>query len=153
MFPYHDDKVIAYSVHMAASYAHWTGHRMTGAAHTPEQLAEMLYNAPFALVSHGIQPDPVFCYANLAAQHLWNISWERFTHLPSRMSAEPDAQAERQRLLDSCEEKGFVDDYHGVRVTSDGRRFNISNCVLWNVLDDTHGKIGQAASFSEWEWL
>lgn len=121
-------------------------------------LASDLYHAPFVLLSHGIQPEPVFCYANLAAQRLWNMDWEKFITLPSRLSAEADARQERERLLAAAAKQGFVDDYRGIRITSDGRRFRINNCILWNVMDTVHDKIGstkigQAATFSDWEWL
>jgi len=106
------------------------------------------------LLSHGIQSDPIFRYANLAAQELWNMPWEIFIKTPSRLSAEPDAQEERERLLQRAQTQGYVDDYRGIRVTSDGRRFKIRNCILWNVLDKNgRDKIGQAATFSQWEWI
>ena len=60
---------------------------------------------------------------------------------------------ERERLLARAEAHGFVDDYSGVRITADGRRFRIHDCILWNVLDDNGQKIGQAACFDRWEWL
>lgn len=86
------------------------------------------------------------------------MDWETFVALPSRLSAEADAQEERERLLATAAKQGFVDDYRGVRITSDGRCFRINNCILWNVLDTAHDKIGstkigQAATFSDWEWL
>lgn len=134
---------------MIDSYRHWTGRNIIVSADP----ADALYHAPFVLVSHGVQADPVFCYANLAAQKLWQMDWDTFTALPSRLSAEPDAQEERERLLEVAAKQGYAGDYRGVRVASDGRRFRIHGCVLWNVLNKTHDKIGQAASFSHWEWL
>jgi hypothetical protein len=58
-----------------------------------------LYDAPAALLMHGNEPDPVFCYANRTAQGLWGLTWDEFIRLPSRLSAEPLVQAERDRLL------------------------------------------------------
>jgi hypothetical protein len=52
-----------------------------------------------------------------------------------------------------AEKQGYVDDYQGVRITSDGRRFRIRECILWNVLNETGDKIGQAAKFDRWEFL
>ncbi len=100
-----------------------------------------------------MQADPIFCYANLTAQTLWGMGWDVFCALPSRLSAEADAREERERLLQRAAAHGFVDDYAGVRVTADGRRFRITDCILWNVLNKTHDKIGQAATFCTWEWL
>ena len=58
-----------------------------------------LYDAPAALLMHGNEADPVFCYANRTAQRLWGLTWDEFIRLPSRLSAEPLVQAERDRLL------------------------------------------------------
>ncbi|MGZ8136872.1 MAG: MEKHLA domain-containing protein [Methylococcaceae bacterium] len=54
-----------------------------------EQFAKELFYAPFAVVSHNTAPDPVFNYANLKALELFELNWEDFAHLPSRLSAEP----------------------------------------------------------------
>jgi hypothetical protein len=89
---YQQPHIIEYSQRLAASFKHWTGRDL---ASSPEAL----YHAPFVVVSHGTQPDPVFCYANLAAQKLWEMDWDTFTCLPSRLSAEPDAQSERASRL------------------------------------------------------
>ncbi len=48
-----------------------------------------LYDAPAALLMHGNEADPVFCYANRTAQGLWGLTWDEFIRLPSRLSAEP----------------------------------------------------------------
>jgi MEKHLA domain len=143
--------VIAYSALLAESYRHWT--RVSLVTPTPQRPATALYHAPFALVSHGIEPDPVFRYANLAAQALWGIGWDAFTRMPSRLTAEPIAAGERQRLLDEAARTGYVDRYQGVRVTAGGRRFLIKNTILWNVVDQAGSAHGQAAAIKEWEWL
>ena len=44
--------------------------------------------------------DPHFIYANKTAQDCFGYSWDEFLALPSRLSAETQDQAERQRLLD-----------------------------------------------------
>jgi hypothetical protein len=146
--PYQQPDIITYSTQLADSFKRWVGRELIH-----PYSAEALYHAPFILVSHGTEADPVFRYANLAAQRLWGMDWSTFIALPSRMSAEPDAQEERTRLLATAEKQGFVDNYRGVRVTASGRRFAIENCILWNVLNETGDKIGQAATFSAWEWL
>jgi hypothetical protein len=145
---FQDASVEAYVRHLVNSYA-----RFTGKVLADQVDAVSLYHAPFIVVSHGVQPDPVFCYANLAAQKLWGMDWQAFTQLPSRLSAEPDAQQERSRLLALAEKQGYVDRYEGVRITVDKRRFRIRNCLLWNVVNEQNERIGQAASFSQVEWL
>ena len=105
------------------------------------------YDAPAALLMHGSEADPVFCYANRTAQGLWGLTWDEFIRLPSRLSAEPLVQAERDRLLARVRARGFIDDYQGVRIAKDGSRcFRISSAVVWMVVVEgaTHG---QAALF------
>jgi len=152
MPPYRQPDIIAYSSRIVESFRHWTGKDLIELADTPEMLAEKLYHAPFVLVSHGTQSDPIFRYANLTAQKLWSMTWDKFITLPSRLSAEPDAQEERERLIQRAQAHGFVDDYQGIRITSDGRQFHINDCILWNVVDEGLAKIGQAATFSTWHF-
>ena len=118
-----------------------------------EQFARQLFYAPFALVSHDTASDPVFNYANLKALELFELSWEDFVHLPSRLSAEPVNRAERDRLLAEVTEKGYIDHYQGVRISSTGKRFLIKNAVVWNLIDKNQGNKGQAAWFDQWAFL
>ena len=68
----------------------------------PGKDATWLYReAPFVVLAHGPDPDPHFIYANKAAQDCFGYSWEEFLALPSRLSAETQDQAERQRLARS----------------------------------------------------
>ena len=118
-----------------------------------EQFARQLFHAPFAVVSHDTASDPVFNYANLKALELFELSWEDFTGLPSRLSAEPVNQAERDRLLAEVTEKGYIDHYQGVRISSTGKRFLIKNAVVWNLFDKNQRYKGQAAWFDQWAFL
>ena len=118
-----------------------------------EEFARQLFYAPFALVSHDTASDPVFNYANMKAQELFELSWEDFTCLPSRLSAESVNQAERERLLAEVTEKGYIDHYRGVRISSTGKRFLIKNAVVWNLIDKNQGIKGQAAWFDQWAYL
>ena len=117
------------------------------------QFARHLFYAPFAVVSHDTASDPVFNYANLKALELFELSWEDFTCLPSRLSAEPVNQAERDRLLAEVTEKGYIDHYEGVRISSTGKRFLIKNAVVWNLFDKNQRYKGQAARFDQWTFL
>ncbi len=116
-------------------------------------LALALYDAPVVIVSHGTEPDPLFWFANRTAQHLWELEWERFTRLPSRLSAEADERATREALLRRAEQHGYIDDYRGIRVSASGRRFAIEDVVLWNLSDERGQRVGQAATFARWTFL
>src|SRR5688572_22276229 len=124
---------------MADSFRRWTGRPLIDSS---DDLAHALYHAPFVLASHGTEPDPILRYANLTAQKLWQMDWDDITRLPSRFTAEPDAREERERLLALAEKQGYLDNYCGIRVTSQGRRFRIRDCVLWNVIDEHGARIG-----------
>ena len=89
------------------------------------------------------------CYANRTAQGLWGLTWDEFIRLPSRLSAEPLVQAERDRLLARVRAHGFIDDYQGVRIARDGTRFRISGAVVWMVVVEGEKAHGQAALFRE----
>lgn len=109
---------------------------------------EALWNAPMAVVAHGDEDDPVFFFGNRAALTAFETSFEEFTRLPSRLSAEAPLRGERQALLDRVSVRGFIDDYAGIRISAKGRRFRIENAVVWNLIDADGVRYGQAAAFA-----
>lgn len=142
-----DDKFLAdHSALLAGSFERATGQRLPSDPHT-------LYHAPFAVVSHGVEADPVFNYANLFAQRLFGYEWARFVTLPSRLSARAPEQSERARLLDLVARQGSIGDYSGIRVRADGTLFRISRATVWNVIDAQNVLRGQAAVFADIEEL
>jgi hypothetical protein len=114
------------------------------------EYALRVYEAPFVLLAHDGGEDPRFTYANRTAQQLFERAWPAFIGLPSRYSAEPDDRDARQVLLERVLRDGYCDDYRGIRVAASGRRFRINGATLWNVMDDTGARIGQAATFAQW---
>lgn len=132
------------------SYYHWTGRDLLPADLNDDQAITALELADFAIVSHGTQHDPVFNYANPAALGLFEMTWEEFTSLPSRLSAEPMLQSERERLLARVTHQGFIDDYSGIRISKYGKRFLIRNATVWNLLDEVGQPYGQAALLKRW---
>jgi len=115
--------------------------------------AEQLFGAPFVVVSHGTQDDPILNYGNAIALELWEMDYATLTSTPSRLTAEPVHRDERARLLKRTTEHGFVDDYRGIRISRTGRRFQIHQAIVWNLLDASGAYRGQAATFSEWDPL
>lgn len=153
--------VIAQTQLIARSLKHWTGRDLlsgdrqragseTGA---PAEFAEKVFYAPFVLVSHGTEPDPILNYGNRAALALWEMSWAELTRTPSRLTAEAPNREERARLLAAVTAHGFIDDYSGVRISKTGRRFRITQATVWNLIDGRQNYCGQAAMFSRWEFL
>ncbi|MER3434903.1 MAG: MEKHLA domain-containing protein [Leptolyngbya sp. ERB_1_1] len=137
---------IQHAKRLITSFQHWTGKTLI---ETPEAL----FDAPFVVVSHGSEPDPIFNYGNQQALTLWEMDWKTFTQTPSRKSAEPVSQEERSRLLAQAKIQGYINDYRGVRISSTGRRFWIEDVILWTVLDELNQPCGQAATFSSWTFL
>jgi hypothetical protein len=118
----------------------------------PDGLAALgmaLWQAPRAIVAHGTEDDPVFFYGNRLALQLFEMSFDEFARLPSRLSAEPLAQESREKALAKVTQQGFVEGYSGARIASSGRRFMISNTTIWNLTDEAGVCHGQAAVFVE----
>jgi len=113
--------------------------------------ARWLYaEAPACVLAHNTDPDPRFIYANRAAQALLGYGWDEITALPSRLSAETPARAERQRLLDEVARNGFATGYSGIRIAKSGRRFRMEDGVLWQLRAQDGVLRGVAATFSRW---
>jgi hypothetical protein len=113
-----------------------------------EDIVAGLWNAPAAIVAHGIEPDPIFFFANRRALQAFESDVGEFTRMPSRLSAEAPLREERQALLDRVSTRGFIDDYSGIRITAKGRRFRIDRAIVWNILDPAGHRHGQAATFA-----
>ncbi|MGH7229867.1 MAG: MEKHLA domain-containing protein [Nitrospiraceae bacterium] len=135
------------------SFHHWTGRQLIERSGTPQDQASTLFLAPFVVVSHGHEGDPILNYGNRLALELWEATWEQFSRIPSRLTAEPMNQAERERMLAQARVKGYIDDYRGVRISTTGRRFLVDNALVWNVIDHRGQRQGQAATFSHWTFL
>ncbi len=104
-----------------------------------------LWSMPAPVLAHGTQDDPVFFYGNRAALSIFEYAAQDFIRLPSRLSAEPLARAERARLMERVRDSGFISDYSGMRVSASGRRFHVDQATVWNLLDADGTIRGQAA--------
>lgn len=135
------------------SHTRLTGRPLLPAGTDPASQAQKIFEAPFAVLSHGLEADPLFNYANRTALDLFELDWAALIAMPSRASAEPLKQDERARLMQRVLDTGYIDDYSGVRIARSGRRFIIENATVWNVLDADNRLHGQAATFATWRWL
>jgi hypothetical protein len=111
-------------------------------------LRQAIWNAPFAIVAHGTEADPVFFYGNAYALRCFEMGFDEFARLASRLSAEPMAQESRDRALRKVAEQGYIDGYSGMRIAKSGRRFMITDCTIWNLADADGVLHGQAAVFA-----
>ncbi len=112
-----------------------------------------LWYAPFAIVSHGTEKEPIFNFGNRAALELFELDFSKFIKLPSRKSAEKVNQAERASLLAEVSKYGFIKNYSGVRISATGKRFMIEDAIVWNLADKDGRYCGQAAMFEKWKYL
>jgi hypothetical protein len=124
--------------------------RLVGRPLTDRDAAWLYRDAPFIVLAHNTDPDPIFTYANRAAQDCFGYDWDEFLRLPSRLSAETALQEKRQAALDAVRENGFVAGYSGIRIAKSGRRFWIKDTVIWQLIDEAGMVRGQAATFAEW---
>lgn len=59
------------------SLKHWTGRDLVP-PDLDDSRAAAVFDAPFAVVSHGTEADPVFNYANRTALQLFEMDWDAF---------------------------------------------------------------------------
>jgi len=145
--------VVAHTQMLANSFRHFTGHDLMAGHFSETELAQKIFEAPWVIVSHGIEADPILNYGNQAALALWEMSWEEFTNTPSRLTAEMPNREERARVLEAVTRRGFIDHYTGVRISKSGRRFEILHATVWNLVSATGQPCGQAAMFPEWQFI
>lgn len=138
---------------LCASYARLLGRALIDTPLSGAARAKAVFNADFALLSSGLEADPLFNYANRTALGLFELDWARLLTTPARESAEPENQAKREQLMQQVRAQGYIEDYTGVRVAASGRRFVIERATVWNVVDADDRYYGQAATFGRWRDL
>ncbi|MBV6627402.1 MAG: MEKHLA domain-containing protein [Rivularia sp. (in: Bacteria)] len=151
-YPWQQDKIVRHSQLMMSSFERLTGRNLLNCTGSPNEIAKALFEAEFALVSHGIETDPIFNYGNRKALQLWELEWDNFTAMPSRKSAQKTVQEERDKLLAETTTKGFSN-FSGVRISSSGKLFYIEDGIIWNLLDTDNNYCGQAAIYSNYKFL
>ncbi|MGF1600843.1 MAG: MEKHLA domain-containing protein [Thermosynechococcaceae cyanobacterium] len=150
--PWQQPHIIEHSQRLIRSYRYWTGNQLISTLDT-DALAHQLFKSPCIVLSHGLEADPIMNYGNQAALDLWQIEWKQLIKMPSRLTAEPIERHTRAQLLAQAATTGLIQNYCGVRITRTGRRFLIENATIWDVLDETGLRCGQAATFTHWQWL
>ena len=148
-----NDFLVPHTLCLARSFKRLTGRGLLAGNFSAVELAEKIWEAPFVVVSHGTQADPVLNYGNRTALALWEMSWDEFTRTPSRLTAEAPRREERARLLETVARHDFIDNYSGIRISKSGRRFEIFQATVWSLVSEAGEPCGQAATFSEWKFL
>ena len=145
--------VVEWSQLLLNSYRHWVGRDLMLRTGGPEEQAHALFMAPFVVVSHGAQEDPILNYGSHLALTLWETTWEQLLQTPSRLTAEAVNRAEREWMLERARVQGYVDNYRGARISNSGRRCLVESAIVWSVIDQAGRRQGQAATFSRWTFL
>lgn len=152
--PWTQPHIIGHTQNLLRSFRHWFGRELwVSDRDDPHGIAEDLFYAPIAVLSHGTESDPIFNYGNQTALQLWEMDWADFTQMPSRLSSEPDLRKGRSQLLAIADQQGYLTDYEGVRISKTGQRFSIEQAIIWKVLDGEGKVCGQAATFDRWKPL
>ena len=153
LYPWKQETIIQHTQRLLLSYKYWTGQSLLDIDGTPQLMAQALWEAQFVVVSHGMEENPILNYGNQQGLDLWEMSWEQFIHTPFRETAQPSQQKSRQLLLTQAKNQGSIGDYRGIRISSQGKKFRISNATIWNILDENQQQCGQAATFKQWEYI
>lgn len=144
------DRLVSQSALILDSYERLLGKQLIARTSDAANDANHLFAAPFAVLSHGTEPDPILNYGNQIALELWETTFEALCALPSRLTAEPLAREARERLMAEVTRKGFVSGYSGTRISSTGKRFRIENVAIFNLTQKDGSFAGQAATFDRW---
>lgn len=151
--PWLEPNLIRWAQWLLDSFRCWTGKELLPREGSAAAQASALFSAPFVVVSHGMEEDPILNYGNQQALDLWEVTWASFTRMPSRLTAEPVNRVERERMLTRAATQGYIDDYRGIRISRTGRRFLVEGATVWIVQDPHRLPQGQAATFSTWTFL
>lgn len=143
--------IINWSQILLDSFRDLLGYELISRQETRSKQAQALFLAPFVVVSHGTQADPILNYGNQTALKLWELDWAAFTNTPSRLTAEPVDRETRAMMLQQATVHGYINNYSGVRISSNGKKFKIDRAIIWNLADSTGNYCGQAATFANWQ--
>ena len=149
--PWRQPEWVQHTQVLLNSYARLLGRELLPREGSAEDQSRSLFHAPFVVLSHGMEEDPVLNYGNAAALALWETDLAAFICMPSRLTAEAPRREERARLLERVTRDGYIDDYSGIRISTTGKRFFIEAATVWNLSSANGMRVGQAATFSEWQ--
>ena len=148
--PWSEPRIIQHTKLLLKSFNKCTGESLLEEILDDASNSFLLYHASFVVVSFGVEQDPGYNYANLKAQEIWETDWEQFTSTPLRLVEEETGAAER---LEEEGRKGFISNYSGVLRSDGDKRFIIKDATLWNLVDESGRHYGQAAIFSNGQFL
>ena len=94
-----NDFLAEYVYLIIKSLKKFKGIELTDSSSSIKEQAQQVFEAPYILVTHNASTDPIFQYSNKKGLELFEMSWDEFTRLHSKYSAEPQNRRERELLL------------------------------------------------------
>jgi hypothetical protein len=125
-----------------------TGKSLLDRMDSIEDVKEVHSCSRYAVLSHGIQQDPVYNYFNQGAFLTFQWPEDEVYKLPSRYSA-PGGELRDQRdiLMKKVVQEQAQTFPEAIRQTKSGKQFRLKNVLLWNVFDPEGTRVGQTALF------
>ena len=116
-----------------------------------ERLEWLSNDAPYAILAQNNIEFPNFIYVNKFAITCFKYTEDEMLSLHAYLSAAPDAQEERNKILKQVQENNIAFNYSGIRLTKFNEPFTIDDGIIWKIFENgNHGEvIGKAALF----WL
>lgn len=113
---------------------------------TPNEVHE---NDRYAVLSHGVQDDPIYHYFNRAAFGTFQFPEQVVYKTPSRYSAPsgPERDVTRAKQVDDAVQHDHTVIPEAIRQTYHGNLIRVCNIVLWNVYDENGDRVGQTAIY------
>jgi hypothetical protein len=153
--PYLSAPVIMQNLLLIESYFRKTGRPLFDQEVEIQDVAQLLWEAPFALLSHDASEDPKVTYANKVGLELFEAEWDEMIGIESKNTAREEGdinhREERAAMLREALQKGFVDDYQGVRVSLKGNEFRILDATIFSIESPGGEAMGQGAVLRLWE--
>ncbi|EUJ31605.1 MEKHLA domain-containing protein [Listeria cornellensis] len=128
------------------SYKHWTEEQLpTPLLEKKDRLRWLDEQSPYGLLVQNTNAEPFFIYANKQAQNIFGYNLEEFLSIPSRKSAPPQKQKDRNLMLENVAMNGISTNYYGTRIDKQGKLFEIEKGIIWKLINESGALIGTAA--------
>lgn len=103
----------------------------------------------YAVLSHGVQDDPIYHYFNRAAFRTFQFPEQVAYETPSRYSAPPGPERDvtRAKQVDDAVQHDHTVIPEAIRQTYHGNLIRVRNIILWNVYDENGDRVGQTAIY------
>lgn len=154
--PYLSANVVMQNLLLVESYFRKTGRPLFDQEVEIQNVAQLLWEAPFALMSHDASEDPKVTYANRAGLALFEAEWDEMIGVKSKNTAREEGavnhREERAAMLKEALANGYVDSYTGVRQTIKGdKEFRILDATIFSIESPGGDAVGQGAVLRLWE--